>query len=156
MGYDQDEKTGRPVIGALDVQDAFLQVPQEREVQISAPQGRYRVLRNLPGQRIGAKAWYEHIRSYLVEEQGFQFDVVNPCLGKKVEGREMISLLIHVDDIMFTGRSKVVDEFTTELKKHLRWTSIKQRMWVTPSVSSRESMRWLMRVWSSLDSTQPT
>ena len=91
-----------------------------------------------------------------MEEQGFQFDVVNPCLGKKVEGREMISLLIHVDDIMFTGRSKVVDEFTTELKKHLRWTSIKQRMWVTPSVSSRESMRWLMRVWSSLDSTQPT
>ena len=54
----------------------------------------------------------------MVEEQSFQFDVVNPCLGKKGKGREMISLLIHVDDIMFTGRSKVVDEFTTELRKH--------------------------------------
>ena len=39
LGYDQDEKTGKPVIGALDVKDAFLQVPQEREVQISTPQG---------------------------------------------------------------------------------------------------------------------
>lgn len=106
------------VIGALDVKDAFLQVPQEREVQITTPQGKYRVLRNLPGQRIGAKAWYEHVRNYLVEEQSFQFDVVYPCLGKKGSGREMICLLIHVDDIMFTGCSKVVDVFTTELKKH--------------------------------------
>ena len=53
-----------------------------------------------------------------MEEQGFQFDVVNPCLGKKGEGREMICLLIHVDDIMFTGRGRVVEEFTMELKKH--------------------------------------
>lgn len=39
-------------------------------MQITTPQGRHKVLRNLPGQRIGAKAWYEHIRNHLVEEQG--------------------------------------------------------------------------------------
>ena len=54
-----------------------------------------------------------------MEDQGFQFDVVNPCLGKKGEGREMICLLIHVDDIMLTGRARVVEEFTTKPKKHI-------------------------------------
>ena len=29
LGYDHDGETGKPVIGALDVKDAFLQVPQE-------------------------------------------------------------------------------------------------------------------------------
>ena len=61
MDYEQNK--GRPVIGALDVKDAFLQVPQERPLRIVTAMGEYKVLRNLPGQRIGAKAWYEHLRS---------------------------------------------------------------------------------------------
>ena len=81
----QDEETGDPVIGALDIKEAFLQVAQERPLQISTSLGKYKVLKNLPGQRIGAKAWYEHIRDYLISNQGFVFDVVNPCLGKKGE-----------------------------------------------------------------------
>ena len=70
-------ENGPPVISALDIKDAFLQVEQERPLQISTALGRYKVLKNLPGQRIGAKAWYEHLRSYLAEELNFEFGVSN-------------------------------------------------------------------------------
>ena len=47
---------GAPVLGALDIKDAFLQVPQERPLQITTNTGYYKILKNIPGQRIGAKA----------------------------------------------------------------------------------------------------
>ena len=68
----QEDETGDPVIGALDIKDAFLQVAQERPLQISTSLGKYKykVLKNLLGQRIGAIAWYERIRDYLISNQG--------------------------------------------------------------------------------------
>ena len=38
-----------PVLGCLDVKDAFLQVEREKPLQVSTASGRFRVLRNLPG-----------------------------------------------------------------------------------------------------------
>ena len=68
----QEDETGDPVIGALDIKDAFLQVAQERPLQISTSLGKYKykVLKNLLGQRIGAIAWYERIQDYLISNQG--------------------------------------------------------------------------------------
>ena len=86
-------------------------------MQISAALGRYKVPKNLPGQRIGAKTWYEHLRSYLAEELNFEFDVVNPCLGKRGDGHDLVCILIHVDDVMFTGRQKPVKSFVMKLKE---------------------------------------
>ena len=108
---------GVPTLGALDIKDAFLQVPQERPLQISTNTGYYKVLKNIPGQRIGAKAWYEYLRNYLENDLNFTFDVVNPCLGRKGEGSELICVLVHVDDVMFTGRQKPVDAFVDKLKE---------------------------------------
>ena len=113
---DYEHTKGKPVIGALDVKDAFLQVPQERPLRIITTMGEYKVLRNLPGQRIGAKAWYEHLRSYLIEQQGFEFDIINPCLGKKGAGEDLVTILIHVDDVMFTGRERPVSEYSTSAR----------------------------------------
>ena len=112
-----DGEQGPPVLGALDIKDAFLQVPQERPLQITTNTGYYKVLKNIPGQRIGAKAWYEFLRTYLEEELNFAFDVVNPCLGKKGTDSELICVLVHVDDVMFTGRQKAVDAFVCKLKE---------------------------------------
>ena len=108
---------GAPTLGAVAIKDAFLQVPQERPLQIATNTGHYKVLKNIPGQRIGAKAWYEFLRSYLENELNFTFDVVNPCLGRKGAGSEFICVLVHVDDVMFTGRQKPVDAFVDKLKE---------------------------------------
>ena len=108
---------GAPTLRPLDIKDAFLQVPQERPLQIATSTGHYKVLKNIPGQRIGAKAWYDFLRSYLENELSFTFNVVNPCLGRKGAGSELICVLVHVDDVMFTGRQKPVDVFVNKLKE---------------------------------------
>lgn len=101
-------------LGALDVKDAFLQVPQEN-LQIVAGGKRYRVLKNLPGQRLGAKAWYTYFTNFLVEK-GFTFHADNPCLGKLCEVGGSVYVLIHVDDLMFYGDSSEVEKFIQVLK----------------------------------------
>lgn len=90
---------------------------QERPLRIVTAIGEYQVLRNLPGQRIGAKAWYEHLGTYLIEKQGFSFDIINPCLGKRGVGDDLVCVLIHVDDIMLTGRKKPISDFIQNIKK---------------------------------------
>ena len=52
-------------LGALDVKDAFLQVPQDEPTQVTTATGHFEVRRNLPGQRIGAKAWFDYFTGYL-------------------------------------------------------------------------------------------
>lgn len=70
MDQELDNSHGKAIVGSLDVKDAFLQVPQERPLQISTNIGKYKVLRNLPGQRVGAKAWFEHVQQHLIGDQG--------------------------------------------------------------------------------------
>ena len=92
--------------GTFDIKDAFLQVPQEKPMKVALNGSEYQVLRNLPGQRIGAKAWFSHFQKYLSDELGFSFCPECPCLGRKVEAL----VLIHVDDVMFTGDSCYVSK----------------------------------------------
>ena len=42
--------------------------------------------------------------------------MINPCLGRCGEGGDKVYVLIHVDDIMFAGRSKAVEKFVDKLK----------------------------------------
>ena len=112
------EFSGRQVVlGALDIKDAFLQVPQEENLQIVAGGKRYRVLKNLPGQRLGAKAWYTYLTNFL-SEKGFMFHTENPCLGKLklCEEEGSVFVLIHVDDLMFYGDVAKVNSFIQVLK----------------------------------------
>ena len=53
------------VMGCLDVKDAFLQVPQEEIVGVSLHGKELVIKRNLPGQYLGAKAWYWYFRNTL-------------------------------------------------------------------------------------------
>ena len=105
-----EEESGGPnfVLGALDVKDALLQVPQEEPTQVTTAGGHFLVKRNLPGQRIGAKAWFERLTSRLKTEV-FVFSQVNPCLGR-LESKALLLLLIHVDDVLFTGERKYLEE----------------------------------------------
>ena len=38
--------------------------------------------RKLPGQRVGAKAWFDFFTEYLTEELNYQFSAECPCLGR--------------------------------------------------------------------------
>ena len=63
LGKKAEEAMGgeKTILGSLDVKDIFLQVKQEVPTQVITATGHFEVLRNLPGQRIGAKAWLDHL-----------------------------------------------------------------------------------------------
>ncbi len=48
------------MLGTMGIKDAFLQVPPEEPLRLRMPGGDFIVLKNLPGQRIGAKAWFDY------------------------------------------------------------------------------------------------
>ena len=76
--------------------------------------GRYEVKRNLPGQRLGAKAWFDCFTDWL-KSRGFQFADINPCLGGK--GNHMM-VLIHVDDVLYLGNKGYLENtFFPGIKK---------------------------------------
>ena len=70
------------VLASIDIKDAFLQVPQENVVEVTLHDVQYVVLKNLPGQRMGAKAWYWHFRRYATDALGFTWSPIQPCIAK--------------------------------------------------------------------------
>ena len=94
-----DEQYG-VILAALDIKDAFLQAPQEHVVAVVLAGVEYVVLRNFPGQRLGAKAWYWHFRQYATSALGFEWSAVQPFLARCQEN----VFMLHVDDLLFTGR----------------------------------------------------
>ena len=94
------------MLGCLDVKDAFLQVPQEKPLKVILRGEELLVKRNLPGQRVGAKAWFNFFTEYLTKELNYQFSAECPCLGRN----EKSIILIHVDYSIFTGDSKYINE----------------------------------------------
>ena len=102
--FDEDSSSPyRVVLAALDIKDAFLQVPQENLVMVSLYNQQYVIRRNLPGQRLGAKAWYWHFRRYISDALNCCWCLEQPCLAKCVDDGTNNCFLIHVDDLLFAG-----------------------------------------------------
>ena len=69
------------ILASLDIKDAFLQVPQQHMVSVTLHETESVVLRNLPGQRLGSRAWYWFFREYVSESMGLEWCSVQPCLA---------------------------------------------------------------------------
>ena len=59
----------------------------------------YAVLKNLPGQRMGARAWYWHFRQFATTTLGFSWSSIQPCIAKC--GPKVFR--VRVDDLLFSG-----------------------------------------------------
>ena len=115
------------VLGSLDIGDAYLMVPQTlvREVKLIdgdlcgvAGDGAWVIHRCLPGQRDGARKWYD----YFAEVLNKNFNAV-ACQEQpsvfKIEGKGF--LLIHVDDVLFYLDQKFLeDEFLVKLRAQFK------------------------------------
>ena len=66
--------------------------------------GDWVVCRNIPGQRVGARAWFDRISNFLKESLGFKACVLNSCLLRN----EQMVVLVHVDDMMVMGERQYV------------------------------------------------
>eukprot|EP00435_Cladocopium_sp_Y103_P003562 s395_g1.t1 len=107
-----DEQYG-VILAALDIKDAFLQTPQEHAVAVVLNGVEYVVLRNLPGQRLGSKAWCWHFRQLATSTLGFERSAVQPCLARCQEN----VFMQHVDDLLFAGRHQFWSQVFLPLMK---------------------------------------
>ena len=93
-------------LAALDIKDAFLQVPQEKLVGVSLYDQQYIIKRNLQGQRLEAKSWYWFFRNYVSETLQFEWSIEQPCLARCTCNGVHNCFMIHVDDLLFAGSSE--------------------------------------------------
>jgi hypothetical protein len=116
-----DEQYG-VILAAFDIKDAFLQAPQEHVVAVALDGAEYVVLRNLTGQRLGAKAWYWHFRQYETSALGFEWSAVQPFLARCQEN----VFMLHVDDRLFTGRRQFWSQVFLRLIKQKFYVSFSE------------------------------
>ena len=90
-------------LASLDIKDAFLQVPQDRIIGVKLYNTQYLVLRNLPGQRLGARAWYLHFRNYVSEALDCVWCKGQPCIGRCTVNGVRNTFMIPVDDLLFAS-----------------------------------------------------
>ena len=101
-------KTEDPtVLASVDVNDAFLMVSQERVIRVELNSEGYVILKNLPGQRLGARAWYLHLHEFLSMPMNFEWCKKQPCIARS----EHCAIVVHVDDILFCGSSSLWSKF---------------------------------------------
>ena len=98
----------------LDVKDAFLLTdqPEDEKAIVMTPHDKYRLRRNLPGQRNAAAQW-PHGFCRAAKEYGLVMDKMQPTFMKKetnIVGKRLL-LTIHVDDLMVIGDPEEVTSF---------------------------------------------
>ena len=87
-------------ICAIDVKDAYLEVPQEEPVVADLPkdcmlQGQYVFEKCVPGQRDGAQRWFGYFVQFLTDKfDALESCVENPAIMRVPEG----PMIMHVDD----------------------------------------------------------
>lgn len=101
-----EAQTSEHVLATADIKDAFLCVPQEKPFSVQLGGRRYTIAKNLPGQRLGAKAWYWHFRTFLSSTFAYEWCVEQPCLCRNKDS----ILMLPVDNIMYMGTRKFWDE----------------------------------------------
>ena len=94
-----NDETYQTTKTSLDKKDAFLQVPQQEVVQVSLHGQTYPVRKNLPGQRMGARAWYLYFREYVSSVFDLECCKEQPVLAREKNGKFMF--MLHVDDLLF-------------------------------------------------------
>ena len=110
---------GELELWSVDVKDAYLMVPQEEKVYVEYNGNFYVLGRCLPGQRVGSKAWYEHLGQIVTEECGLKPYAANPALFYR-PGKTPLVMSAHVDDLQIVGGERDVKELLDTFEKH-KW-----------------------------------
>ena len=110
------------VIGALDISDAYLQVPQEfkRKLRVvdSGGYDNLIIAKCLPGQRDGARRWYFFFCDFLEKHLNMECCKEQPSILKVSKADGGGCMLLHVDDVLFTmAEDFMKQKFLPELKK---------------------------------------
>jgi hypothetical protein len=95
----------------MDVKSAFLNGVLEEEVYVRQPPGFesekyphrvYKLRKALYGLKQAPRAWYGRLRGFLFE-RGFEMGMVDQTLFLLRQGKDILTVQVYVDDIVFGG-----------------------------------------------------
>ena len=110
----------------MDVKSVFLNGKLEEEVYIEQPKGFIfsenkdcvcKLKKSLYGLKQAPRTWFSRLDSYL-KQQGFKRGVTESNLYLKIEDKNMIIVVVYVDDIIFGSNLQILSvDFASEMKK---------------------------------------
>ena len=116
---------------ALDIKDAFLQVPQKRKVLCTMDEktrekrmrsscASWRLLYVLPGQKDAARLWSDFLAEML-EKYGVARCISSPTLFRKmIDAMVVMVLVVHVDDLQIAGEQEESNKLISDLSKETK------------------------------------
>ena len=117
----------------MDVKFAFLNGKLEEEVYIEQPKG-FLLLENrnyvcklkkvLYGLKQAPRAWFSRLDNYL-KHQGFKRGATESNFYLKFEDKNMIIVVVYVDDIIFGSNLQILSvHFSSEMKKEFKMSML--------------------------------
>jgi hypothetical protein len=110
----------------MDVKSAFLNGVLEEEVYVTQPpgfesekypHGVYKLRKALYGLKQAPRAWYGRLRGFLFERE-FEMGKVDQTLFLLRQGKDILIVQVHVDDIVFGGSSNsLVARFPDDMSR---------------------------------------
>jgi hypothetical protein len=110
----------------MDVLSAFLNGVLEEEVYVRQPPGFesekyphqvYKLRKALYGLKQAPRAWYGRLRGFLFERD-FEMEKVDKTLFLLKQGKEILIMLVYVDDIVIGGSSNsLVARFAEDMSR---------------------------------------
>ncbi|MCO5562180.1 hypothetical protein L7F22_015806 [Adiantum nelumboides] len=110
----------------MDVNNAFLNGLLEEEVYMQQPKGYVvagkegmvcKLKKSLYGLKQAPRAWYGKIDDHL-QSQGFQRSNIDHTLYCKVQGKDIVLVILYVDDLILTGSNEaMVEDGQSKLSK---------------------------------------
>ena len=117
----------------MDVKYVFLNGEIEEEVYIEQPEGfllsesrNYvcKLKKALYGLKQALRAWFSRLEKYL-QKQGYRRGAVNNNLYIKFENKNMIIVVVYVDDIIFGIDLQILSvKFASEMKKEFEMSTL--------------------------------
>ena len=151
---EDNTQKSKVILGTIDVKDAFLMVEQPSPMVVTLLGKKYWVRKNLPGQRLGAKSWYWHLRHFLSQSMDFRFCIEQPCIAKN----DHCAIMVHVDGILFCGDAGYWNNvFLKKFAETFKISHSQLGMWAPRFLSSRGLSSAWTRDWRflSLEQVQP-
>ena len=109
----------------LDLTAAFLNAPARGQTYLRLPPGRNKpgyvalLLRNLYGSTHAPRAWHNMLHNWF-RKQGFAPNPHDPCIYNKRTLGSIMTCIVHVDDIAYSGSKEQCAWFREEIEKDFK------------------------------------
>ena len=129
------------ILGAIDIGDAFLIVPQIQPTLVSSGSETFALGKMLPGQRDGSQLWFYSVSNFLHEQLIFKHCSAYPSLF----GNDEFLILLHVDDMLVLTEQQYFD------KKLLPTLTDRYKVSVHCMKQPGDSFEFLKRIHTTVD-----